>query len=176
MIILDSSYFQGELHIAGLAKRSTSVGVSAMIQAVNENTLEWYAAKYEVEFLNNVLGRKLADNFINGLNDGGIWDDLKDALIAQSGGFYFSPIANYVYFYLNRRGRTQTTMKGEVKATQDHAVNVDDSDKLTKIWNDMYYDVKDFYSNFLRPNWNNYKSYADRFPCNDFETINALDV
>lgn len=178
MIILDSTYFQGELHIAGLTKRSTSVGVSSIIQAVNENTLEWYAAKYEIEFLNKVLHQKLAKNFIAGLSgsDPEIWVEMKKALVVEIGVFSYSPIANYVYFYLSRRGRTQTTMKGEVKATQDYAVNVDDADKLSKIWNDMYYNVKDFYLNFLKPNWNTYKSYADRFPCNDFETINALDV
>ncbi len=181
MIILDNTYFQGELYLAGLKKSSSAVGVAKQLQAVNENSLEWYIEKYEVEFLNNLLGKQLASNFIKGLREdpvNEIWKLLRSSLMTKTDNYKYSPIANYVYFYLNRRGRTQTTTKGEVKAKQDHAVMVDDADKLSKIWNDMYYDVSYFYKNFLSPpNWNTYKAYSDRRFCHyDFGLINALDV
>jgi hypothetical protein len=164
MIVLDNTYFQGELYLAGLSKGSDSVGVARQVQAANENSLDWFINKYEIDFLNKLLGKKLAASFISGLAKSPvdpIWDAMKNALIDVSGKFKYSPIANYVYYYISTTGRTQTTMKGEVIQKQDHAENVDNSDKLISVWNDMYDKVNDFYDYFLFPNRDKYNEYSE---------------
>lgn len=180
MIILDNTYFQGELYLAGLKKTSSTVGVADMLQAVNEKSLAWYVEKYEVEFLHSLLGRELATNFIKGLKEDpieDIWTELRAALVTETENFNYSPIANYVYFYVTRSGRTQTSQKGEVVSKQDHAAYADNVDKLSKVWNDMYYEVKDFYRCFLLPRWDKYKEFSNgRLQEYDFGLINAMDI
>lgn len=180
MIILDNTYFQGELYLPNLKKTSSTVGVAAMLQAVGENTLEWFIDKYELEFLYQILGRKLTESFVKGLKEDPqdeIWINLKKALVVESESFKYSPIANYVFFFISRRGRTQTTINGEVKGTQSFAENVDDSDKLSKVWNDMCYQASFFKNNFLLPNWFIYKEYGDSsYDYSNLEPINALDI
>lgn len=180
MIILDSAYFQGELYLPNLIKRSSTVGVSSVLNHVNEDELDWFVEKYEIEFLNKILGKKLTGNFVKGLSEDLInqaWLDMKGSLTTETSNYKYSPIANYVYFFIKRSGRTRTSAKGEVVPSQTFANNVDDADKLTKVWNDMCYQVFYFRDNFLKANWNVYKEYSDRIPsyC-DFEPINALDI
>lgn len=179
-MFLSSSYFQGELYLPNI-KVSDSVGHSSYSrQTVGENDLNWYIEKYEREFLIKLLGSTLYHNFINGINETSplqIWIDLKNAIYVESNDYYFSPAANYVFFYVSRRGRTQTGVQGEMRGTNSYAEIANDSDKLVKVWNDMCEMVEDFRCSFLAKNWNEYKQYADRVICyRDFIKINKFGI
>ena len=110
---LDNTYFQGQLYIPGLQYRS---GVGAVLSVVNEGSLDWYIEKYEVEFLIELLGRKLCNEMIEGVKRG---DSKMTALrdeIYKVGDFSYSPAANYVYFKTMRDLQSQSSSVGEVNS------------------------------------------------------------
>lgn len=182
-MILDITYFTGELYLPNLKLNvSDPVGHSARtMQTIGENDLGWYVAKYEEEFLIALLGIDLYDSFINGLGEdpiNQIWTDLKNAIYKEKDGYKFSPAANYVFYWVSRRGRTQTaTNGGEVVGTQSYSKNVEDADKLAKAWNDMCDMVESFYCDFLSKNWNNYRLYSNgKFCRHNFKRINKWNI
>lgn len=142
-MFLDSTYFQGELSIPSLKFRDREVvGVAAVaMQATGENTLEWFVEKYEQDFLKNILGCDLYERFIAGLDplSPGFkhFEKLRDVIFVKGKKYSFSAAANYVYYWLIRDGRTQTSGVGEVRAKADSTEIVSDSSKLIKAWNDM---------------------------------------
>lgn len=142
-MFLDGTYFQGELSIPNFKFRSRETsGVAAIVQAVGESSLEWFVGKYEEEFLVNILGRGLYEKWIGGLEDEesetySYWTELRDRIFIRKGNYGYSPVANYVYYWLMRNGNTRTSSVGEVKARIDHADVVDVRHKLVKAWNDM---------------------------------------
>ena len=181
-MIIDHTYFKGELYLPNL-KLNDSVGhASNALQTVGENDLSWYMEKYEREFLIRLLGTSLYKSFIDGLNEATplrIWLDLRDAMTIQTDNYKLSPIANYVYFFVSRRGRTQTGIQGESRGTMSYAEIAEDSDKLTKAWNDMCDMITSFYCDFLNVNWDNYKSYSNGcsgYYRNGFRKINKFGI
>lgn len=133
-MFLDNTYFTGQLHIPNLQYRS---GVGSVVQAVNEYSLDWYIAKYEVEFLIELLGDRVYVEFINGVESGDErWTALRDK-IYKVGDISLSPAANYVYFKAMRDFQTQTSMNGEVRGKNSHSNIVPAYDKLVRVWNDM---------------------------------------
>lgn len=131
---LDNTYFTGQLYIPGLQYRS---GVGAVMQAVNEYSLDWYIEKYEEEFLVELLGRNLYNEMVDGVNNNeDKWIALRDK-IYRAGDVSFSPAANYVYFSAMRDFQTQTSMTGEVRGKNSHSIIVPAYDKLVRVWNDM---------------------------------------
>jgi hypothetical protein len=130
---LDNTYFQGQLYIPGLQYRS---GVGAVLSVVNEGSLDWYIEKYEVEFLIELLGRKLCNEMIEGVKRG---DSKMTALrdeIYKVGDFSYSPAANYVYFKTMRDLQTQSSSVGEVRGKSVNTP-VSINNKLVRVWNDM---------------------------------------
>lgn len=162
-MFLTDKYFQGELYLPVQKISGGAVGYDVAIQISAEDTLGYFIDKYEKEFLRELLGRRLAEKFIEGIQAGtplSIWVALKDRIYLSEGGHYYSPAANYVYFFAKRDSRTSSTMKGEARDTQDHANAISDVNKLAKAWNDIDPQVRSIYS-FLRENWDVYSEYSD---------------
>ncbi|MCL1942622.1 MAG: hypothetical protein FWF54_03610 [Candidatus Azobacteroides sp.] len=139
MIIIDNSYFQGELYLPDLEYR-ISDDVAAALQIVGENNLGWFADKYEYEYLVKLLGKSFADAFIKGLKDDPAdkkWSDLKDHLIIDTGENRYSPIANYIYYWVMRSGKTKTAVTGEKVGKSSYTSTAYIGDKVVKAWNDM---------------------------------------
>lgn len=165
-MFLDSTYFQGDLYLPNLKIQSGTAGVAAMLQAVGENTLEWYVDRYEREFLDRLLGQKLARAFVDGMRQEkpeARWSALKERIYRKE-RFSYSPAANYVFYWLSRRGRTQTSIHGEVRATEDHSRIVPDGNKLARAWNDLIPQVKQI-RQYLSDNWSLYQADADEWTC-----------
>lgn len=181
MILLDKTYFQGILSLPNISYNERE-GLGALMQSVSESNLNYFIAKYEPECMSLVLGESLYRSFIDGLNDdpnNEIWINLKDALFREEGKYGFSPIANYVYFYVMKDSRSKTTPKGEISEISSLSEARDNQFKMINAWNDMCRQVFSFRKNFLLKNWNDYKAYAGNLDvriCDVFEPINALDV
>lgn len=138
-MIITASYFHGTLTLPNI-KTSGGTGVAQAVQTVGELELESFMLQYEREFLQKLLGRKLAADFTAGLSEDPVaekWQDLKDQIYMKHDGYYYSPVANYIYFWVMQAGRTTTTTKGEQKPTQDYALVASESRKMVRAWNDM---------------------------------------
>lgn len=143
-MFLDERYFDGELYLPYFKRRSLDGAgrASLELQTVAESTLDWFVEKYERECLELLLGKGLYGRFVEGLEDAegadyGAWMALRDCIFMKRGRYGFSAVANYVYFFLMRNGRSRTSGVGEVVGKMDHAVGVDNRGKLVKVWNDM---------------------------------------
>lgn len=139
---LDRTYFTGEIALPQLVSSAApAMDVASMAtQIVGENTLEWFIAKYEPEFLKHLLGNALYKAFIEGMAEPEplqIWIDLRDQIYTTSGNFKFSPAANYVYFFAMRQAVSETAMSGEVRHKPDFAGNISPARKMASAWNDM---------------------------------------
>lgn len=139
---LDRSYFRGELALPQLATTSAPASglASLATQTVGENTLEWFIAQYEEEFLRKLLGDKLYDAYYTGLKAEtplDIWIDLDNRIYIVKNGCKFSPAANYVYFYAMQTAGTQPSMTGEVRHKPDFSVAETHKRKMVAAWNNM---------------------------------------
>lgn len=181
MILLDRTYFQGDLTLPSVSQ-SEREGLGAAMQMIGENDLNYFLARYEPECLKKILGETLYKAFIAGLTEEPLinkWSDLFDALFRHEGLFSFSPVANYVYYYVMRDHRSKTTQKGEVIEDASFSTNRNNEFKMINLWNDMCRQVLEFRKNFLLPKWNLYKDDAGTLDVREiqiFEPINALDV
>lgn len=135
-MFLDNTYFQGELSIPNLIFVEPK-GVGTMIQAVNEQSFNWYLGKYEVKFMNELLGSEMYARMMKEIEDGNEWGKLRNKIFVFTGSGSYSPAANYVYFYSIRGMQTQTSSEGEVRGRKDYSSIVSVSPKLVRIWNDM---------------------------------------
>lgn len=163
-MFLDITYFQNDLYIPNLRISPNTTGVGEILRSVGQNTLEGYILQYETQFLRELLGEELHKNFIYGLTQeiiNPIWVDLKGRIFIKGDKISFSPAANYVYYQLSLRGQTQSTVNGEVRATEDNAIEMNNKGVLVKVWNDMWCMVHEI-RKFLLENWDAYKGYSDR--------------
>lgn len=138
-MFLDDSYFQGELAIPNLKIGGNATGVASMIEATGEASFDWFVEKYEREALGFILGDKLRDEFLAGLEGENPekWEKLRDVIFVKGEYYSYSPVANYVYMMITRYGQTQPSMVGEVRKRTDNASVINCSAKLVKAWNDM---------------------------------------
>lgn len=138
-MFLDDTYFKGELYLPMLQKSDYGVGKAAILQSVGENNLNWYIERYEMEALGKIVGEKLRDEMIEGLESDTPekWEKLRDAIFVKRGDYAFSPVANYVYCMIMAAGKTQTSMSGEVRKKTDTTSVAYIRDKYVKAWNDM---------------------------------------
>jgi hypothetical protein len=107
---------------------------------VNGQSLNFFMAKHQRIYLNVMLGKNLAEAFLNGIsneNPEQIWIELRDRLTFEIDGIKQSPIANYVYFYIMRYGVTKTSYSGEKKSKSDYSENRSSAPKSIFAWNDM---------------------------------------
>lgn len=167
-MILDHSYFVGELLIPGIS--GTSPG---HIAAASD--LDWFIAKYENEYLCAILGEDFADAVITDMDldagdrvytelEGKIWDD----------DFKLSPVAAYVYYFYWRNRITESTQMNEVRTFSENAVNQSGMDKMVFAWNTMV-ELSQHIWDYLIDNAETYTLFdADReFP---FEKINNMNL
>lgn len=180
-MFLDNTYFQGELYIPNLQlKTGNPAGIASVVnQTVAENTLEWFVGKYEQECLSRILGCGLYRRFIAGLEDEAgegyeDWVALKDRIFVKKWRYGFSPVANYVYFFLMRSSRSQTTTSGEVKMKIDNTTVVSDSAKLIKAWNDMGSMIEEIHA-FINANAGKYGRPEDISHC-WFKPVNSFGI
>ena len=75
-MFLDNTYFQGELSIPNLIFVEPK-GVGTMIQAVNEQSFDWYLGKYEVKFMNELLGSEMYARMMKEIEDGNEWGKIR---------------------------------------------------------------------------------------------------
>ena len=89
-MFLDESYFQGELAIPNLKIGGNATGVASMIEATGEASFDWFVEKYEREALGFILGDKLRDEFLAGLEGENPekWEKLRDVIFVK--GEYYS--------------------------------------------------------------------------------------
>lgn len=166
-MFLDSTYFQGELALPNIKR--TGVPFSSPLQTMQEESIEWFIARYEPEMLRRMLGKTLARNFVDGMQGETIeprWQALYDVIYQEVDGFKFSPVANYVYYWIQRNAVSKSAMIGEVKPTADKAVNFTPKLKMLQAQNKMCEGVAEVWQ-FLDKNWETYKAYSDDSDCID---------
>ena len=200
-MFLSNAYFQGELYLPNLTRSAGTVGVASVLQVIGAGTLEWYIDRYEKEFLSKLLGDKLAENLMEayseypvltadgypvvdgvqdlvfaGQGENQIWVDLYHEIFRQWNDSYFSPAANYVYYWICRRGRTQTSMNGEVRGLSDFTEVAADTNKLVKVWNDMLPMVARV-RGFVMDHGEDYIPYSDGLMCKyQFKPMNVWNL
>lgn len=156
MAILDTTYFDGDLLIAGLNDTSIMAALNAAID------------QYEVEFLQKLLGPSLYEAFNTAINeltgadfsadfdpsdfDLGTMDErwqwLLEGHTYTYGGRQYawqgmtnarkqSPLACYVYYFYRDDRNTHTTSISEVKSQSENASVVSAGRKMVKAWNKM---------------------------------------
>lgn len=175
-MILDYTYFQGKLALPNVRHGSHN-DLSNVLNIVGTQSLEWFIAKYEPEFLRNLLGDKLFNAFKEGREQQPTsqkWIDLEKALYWQDGIYKFSPAANYVYFFIKENLISQTTVHGEKRGTMDYgADSVNETDKQVSAWYDMCKMIEDFYR-FMRDNMNSYDGLG--FAYKDLKLVNEFNI
>lgn len=143
MILIDNTYFKGELSLPNIPVSSSdeaSSGVALALQTVGENDLDVFVNKYVIDYLIRLFGRELTEKFISEVEKGStgeIWANLKKQLLIEIGPYKASPLANYVYYWVMRDARTKTTQAGEADPKFDNAENANNNQKMVKVWNDM---------------------------------------
>jgi hypothetical protein len=149
MSLIDASYFVGELNIPNTSS-----------QAIAER-LQFFIAKYERQFLEDLLGYelwKLLDTQITqgeenspatplprlaSLLDGVEYTDSSvrlrkwQGLVYTEGGLPRSLIANFVYWHWMKDQVTQTTGLGEAATQAQNATLVSPTGKMVSAWNEM---------------------------------------
>ena len=139
-MIIDKTYFIGEINIPGL--QSTDV----------QAKLNVFINKYESEYLELALGYSFAKLFAAGLaadTPPTKWTDLKDGAEYEnadgitkkwkglSNSMKNSPIANYVYYWHTRDNATYTAPMGEVKGKSENSVSTSGAIKQMRAYNAM---------------------------------------
>jgi hypothetical protein len=166
MILLDETYFDGELSLPNIPVHScgdAGDGVAYAIQTVAENRLSVFSDKYVIDYLTRLLGKRMTDTFLEEIEKqtpGQIWLDLKDQLLFTAGSLKLSPMANYVYFMIMRNSVTKTTTAGEADPLFDYATNASNRYKLVSAWNDMARMTEGIVK-WLCEHRDDYKEYAD---------------
>jgi len=196
LVLIDSSYFFGELDIPNIRER--------------QNTIDSNIEKYEKEFLICLLGQALFKEFQTALDAGPLveqrWIDLKDGADFTLDFFgtqvplkwnglvnteKVSPIAYYVYYKIRLEDLTTTMGSAEVVAKHENSVAANARRKMVNSWSkmlDLYGSIRfnefahDFH--FLNTSFNNlsfgftFDKYADIYDTfNDLPTaFNFLNV
>ncbi len=184
-MFLNDTYFQGELSLP-ILKRSAGplIGVERAVHASGEKNLEYFVTKYETKALRDILGPTLAMNFIRGINrtSNPIWKDLFNQIFQEDCDCGFSPVANYVYYFVKRDMRSHSTTVAEVASSPDNAARASEAQKLIKAWNDMCPQIHDI-RRFICENWDEYGKYTPYkcrhtwySHCMEFEPINVFNI
>lgn len=128
-MILDSSYFVGELLIAGIAGTSPA-------QLSMKAELDWFIAVYEKKYLRLLLGDAFYEAFIaDQEEETPVYGTLKEMIYDEN--FLLSPVAGYVYYWYMRNSNTQTTALNQVRSVPENGAAYNNFDKMVKAWNLM---------------------------------------
>lgn len=139
-MLIDKTYFVGELHIAQLGNESV------------ENVLNIFINKRENEYLRFALGysfSKTAKEGMTAAEPESKWSDLKNGAeytdaygdLQYWPGFVNadkqSPLANYVYYWYMRDKASKTTEVAEVEDKRIFTTSVPPNLKQMRAWNEM---------------------------------------
>jgi hypothetical protein len=139
-MLIDDTYFVGEILIAGLGYPPV------------QEALGTFIAKREPEYLKAVLGYGFYKVFSSGINNGqpeDRWNDLvngsdytdKCGMLREWTGLVNdgkqSPIANYVYYWFQRDNVTFTSTVGEMEGQSENATSVSPAYKMCRAYNEM---------------------------------------
>lgn len=175
MIIINESYFQGELYLPGL-EHVKKTGVALALQVVGDSDLSWFVNKYESEYLIKLLGENFACKFLEGIQEEypiQKWIDLKNRLSFAIGDNNYSPIANYIYYWVMRSGKTQTSIIGEKKGKATYSSNAYIDYKVVKAWNDGV-DMSVKFLDWLKENNSQYEEYQIDSP--DWNILSKINT
>ena len=161
-MIIDQSYFVGEINIPGTDKPDV------------QERLTWFIAKYEPVLLRALLGHTLYKAFLAGKGAGEVPGEQRfldllngvefstgsrteywPGLIQPGEGYGRSLIANYVYYWYMRDQASQTTAVGEAQAGTDGAARVSPALKMVRAWNEMSASIDELFV-FLSANMATY--------------------
>lgn len=124
-MIIDSTYFIGEINIAQLGQPH-----------VVEN-LQIFIDKYEKKYLQKVLGKELTDLFLAGLKENPVierWTNLLDKLQSDD---KISPIANFIYYHYCLSEHTFRGGYGDQLPKAENSEVITPNYKIVKAWNEM---------------------------------------
>lgn len=160
-MILDNSYFKGEIFIPNLQ------GSSPVNQA-RSTELEYFAEMYEKDYLELMFGETMAAAIIAAPES---FVSLMVYLLSQTKG---SPLANYVYYHFRVNELSQTTGAGEAVMNTENATLKNATYKLVKAWNSMV-DMSQKAFDYVADNSGDYADYDSgvSFP---FEKINSFGI
>lgn len=157
MILIDASYFIGQITIAQVET-----------PPVSEN-LQLFIEKYEPEILRKLLGKDFYRAFVNGLQaptPEQRWIDLRNGVEDEWMGFTNdlkqSIIANYVYYWYTRDQASQTVGMGESLPKAENAERFSFANKQVRAWNEMVDWIHELY-HFLREHQAEYPEFEPRF-------------
>lgn len=158
-MLLDNSFFTGELHIEGLVDYS---GVPSETNCAIAAEMYSLISYYEMDFYRRTIGNENAKLFIKYLDEQHDsvcekWEGLKNMLVDQVGNRVISPIANYVFFFYLRSNQTQATPIGNVTETSSNDIapcNI----KMMQAWNQMA-DMNQYLSRYLFQNKDDFGGY-----------------
>jgi hypothetical protein len=176
MLLIDKSYFKGELSLPNIPASvwdEAAHGVALALQTVGGADLCIFVDKYVTEYLIRLFGRELTEEFLKEIGKEfppEIWVKLKNQLLIRMGSYKVSPLANYVYYWLMRDARTKTTPSGEADPDFDNAENVNNQYKLVKAWNDMVHMNFSIFS-WFRDNIRDYEAYAGCYTGRDVYSL-----
>ena len=130
MALIDKTYFKGEYLIPNVE------GVGLVATAAGES-LDWYIAKYDPEYLRLVLGETLYDALISGLAITPVpakWAALRNVLVDSTNKLSY--IAGYVYYFVERSRFSLNTSQGQAKAKAQNSENVINTAPMRKAYNE----------------------------------------
>lgn len=174
MSLIDTSYFIGDLDIAGLSSSHVRARVEAFID------------KYEPKFLRLLFGELLYADYVAGIALTGEENEAEKALwtILQSENLK-QAIACYVYYYWLRDKETLTTSQGESKPQTENSTQANSIHKQVRAWNEMVENVGIIY-NYLDLNYTLYTNWAKSYRYyfhdgyatrqNHFQPINSMNL
>lgn len=150
-MILDQSYFVGELLIVGIAGTGPA-------QLSMKDELDWFIAIYEKKYLKLLLGDDFYTAFVADIEDEtGLYSDLKDMIYEE---LLLSPVACYVYYWYMRNSVTQTAALNQIRTQSENAASYNNFDKMAKAWNLMV--------ELSQEIWDHLEDNLDSYP--DFQT------
>lgn len=164
-MIIDYTFFQD-----GLLKVDGAMALAAP-SPTNEalsGYIEFFIERYEPEYLGKLLGEELYNDFLaNSKGESSThadkWERFKSIIVDGR----FSPIANYVYFFMIRSSQSTATFNG-VRIDGENLVSP--RHKMIDAWNDMVNHNIKIYS-WLCNEFKNVPSEQELF-----ELINVFDV
>lgn len=167
MSLIDQSYFQSELAVAGLSSPAVSANFDRFI------------SKYEKKILRRLLGDQYSDfktaiaidpipepwnELVNGNDDWmGLVNEDKQSIIA-----------NYIYYYWNANLAYQSTSIGTVVPKAENATVVGPARQMVRAWNEMIEWIDDF-DHYMRDNSDLYPGCKSR-GCEDREYLSPINI
>lgn len=175
-MIIDNSYFVGELHIS-------QVGASASAKVNNNDVMERFIDKYEVELIDCALGRHLSREFFSNFDAfsgrlvSGVdskWSNLLEGTTYEScgkehywqglrnktGNLKRSIVAYYVYYNYMQDNIIQKSTMGTVRPDAENTRNAGAIPTLTRAWRNFI----DWYGDGYGYGYGNSGIYQYKYP------------